>query len=50
MSQSRLSYLEKHAAEINVGQLMRICTALGLELTIGTRDQAPAVMTPGEDW
>ena len=51
MSQSRISYLEKHAAEINVGQLMRICTALGLELTIGTRgDQAPAATTPGEDW
>lgn len=50
MSQSRISYLEKHAAEINVGQLLRICTALGLELTIGTRDQAPAATTPGEDW
>lgn len=50
MSQSRISYLEKHAAEINVGQLMRICTALGLELTIGTRDQPPAATTPDEDW
>ena len=50
MSQSRISYLEKHAAEINVGQLMRICTALGLELTIGTREQGPAATTPGEDW
>ena len=51
MSQSRISYLEKHPAEINVGQLMRMCTALGLELTIGARgDQAPAVTTPGEDW
>ena len=50
MSQSRISYLEKHAAEINVGQLMRICAALGLELTIGTRDQAKASMIPGEDW
>lgn len=50
MSQSRISYLEKHAAEINVGQLMRIFTALGLELTIGTREQGPAATTPGEDW
>ena len=50
MSQSRISFLEKHAAEINVGQLMRICTALGLELTIGTREQGPAATTPGEDW
>ena len=48
MSQSRISYLEKHASEINVGQLMRICTALGLELAIGTRDQATT--TAGEDW
>ena len=50
MSQSRISWLEKHAADINVGQLMQICTALGLELTIGTRDQTPASTTPGEDW
>lgn len=50
MSQSRISYLEKHAADINVGQLMQICTALGLELTIGTRHQTPASTTPGEDW
>jgi len=50
MSQSRISYLEKHAAEINIGQLLRICTALGLELTIGTRGQAKAATIPGEDW
>ena len=50
MSQSRISYLEKHAAEINVGQLMRICTALGLELTIGTRGKAKTATTSGEDW
>lgn len=51
MSQSRISYLEKHPAEINVGQLMRICTALGLELTVGARDdRVLAATTPGEDW
>ena len=49
MSQSRISYLEKHAAEINVGQLLRVCAALGLELTIGTRGEAKAA-TSGEDW
>mgnify|MGYP000169642652 CR=1 FL=1 len=50
MSQSRVSYLEKNAAEISVGQLMRMCTVLGLELTIGTRDKAGTATTSGEDW
>ena len=50
MSQSRISYLEKHAAEINVGQLLRVCAVLGLELTIGTRGKAKAAAAPGEDW
>ena len=50
MSQSRISWLEKHAAEISVGQLLQICTVLGLELTIGTRDQTQAAPPPGEDW
>lgn len=50
ISQSRISYLEKHAAEISVGQLMRICTALGLELAIGTRNQPSAAPAPDGDW
>ena len=50
MSQSRISWLEKNAAEISVGQLLQICTVLGLELTIGTRDQTQAAPPPGEDW
>lgn len=50
LSQSRISYLEKHASEINVGQLMRICVALGLELAIRRHGQATAAAMPGEEW
>lgn len=49
MSQSRISYLELHPAQYNAGQLLQICSALGLELAIGRRGVADAP-TAGEAW
>ncbi len=49
LSQSRISHLELNAHELSVEQLLAWCAALGLELTVGTRDQA-AVSTTTTDW
>jgi len=40
LSQSRVSYLELHPGDLSVDQLMAWCAALGLELTVGTRQAA----------
>lgn len=47
LSQNRISYLEKHADEISVKQLLSWCAAIGLELRLGERDDA-ASATPAE--
>lgn len=39
ISQSRVSHLENHPEELSFAQLMRWCSALGLELAIGLRPQ-----------
>jgi HTH-type transcriptional regulator/antitoxin HipB len=38
LSQNRISYLESHADEISVKQLLSWCSALELELHLGERD------------
>lgn len=38
LSQNRISYLESHADEISVKQLLSWCSALDLDLHLGERD------------
>ena len=40
LSQNRISYLESHADEISIKQLLSWCSALELELHLGERDAA----------
>jgi HTH-type transcriptional regulator/antitoxin HipB len=49
LSQSRVSHLEQHAQELSLEQLMAWCSALGLELAVGTSGgyASPATQT---DW
>ena len=47
LSQNRISYLESHADEISVKQLLSWCSALELELHLGERDTSTA-MSPAE--
>lgn len=42
LSQNRISYLESHADEISVKQLLSWCSAIGLELRLGERDTSAA--------
>ncbi len=42
LSQNRVSYLESHADDISVKQLLTWCAALGLELHLGERDTSTA--------
>ncbi|WP_425252844.1 helix-turn-helix domain-containing protein [Janthinobacterium sp. NFX145] len=42
LSQNRISYLESHADEISVKQLLSWCSALELELHLGERDTSTA--------
>lgn len=37
LSQSRISHLELNAQDLSVEQLLRWCSTLGLELTLGQR-------------
>jgi HTH-type transcriptional regulator/antitoxin HipB len=46
LSQSRVSHLELHADELSVEQLMAWCAALGLELTLGPRDNTAQSSAP----
>lgn len=48
LSQSRVSYLELNAHALSVEQLLAWCAALGLELTIGIRDDATAANAQAE--
>lgn len=50
LSQSRVSHLELHAHELSVGQLLAWCAALGLELSVGTRNSAAVSTAPTTDW
>lgn len=47
LSQNRISYLENHADEISIKQLLSWCSALELELQLGERDTA-AASSPAE--
>jgi HTH-type transcriptional regulator/antitoxin HipB len=42
LSQNRISYLESHADEISLKQLLSWCSALELELHLGERDTSAA--------
>lgn len=42
LSQNRISYLESHADEISIKQLLSWCSALELELHLGERDTSSA--------
>jgi len=48
LSQNRISYLENHADEISVRQLMSWCAALELELHLGERDASSP--TSAAEW
>jgi HTH-type transcriptional regulator / antitoxin HipB len=41
LSQSRVSHLEQNPHDLSVGQLLAWCSALGLELAIGTHGGRP---------
>ncbi|MFA5521730.1 MAG: helix-turn-helix transcriptional regulator [Castellaniella sp.] len=49
LSQSRVSYLELNAHDLSVEQLLAWCAALGLELSVGTRNSAIG-SSPATDW
>lgn len=42
LSQNRISYLENHADEISIKQLLSWCSVLELELQLGERDTSTA--------
>jgi HTH-type transcriptional regulator/antitoxin HipB len=55
MSQSHLSYLESHPAELSVDQLLAWAAAVGLTIAVGNRPEeapaaAPATRSPGPAW
>lgn len=50
LSQSRISHLELHAQELSVEQLLAWCAALGLELSVGTRDTVAVSTASSTDW
>jgi HTH-type transcriptional regulator/antitoxin HipB len=45
LSQSRVSHLEQNPHDLSVGQLLAWCSALGLELAVGTRGAKPTSVT-----
>jgi HTH-type transcriptional regulator / antitoxin HipB len=47
VSQARMSALEREPGTLSVDQLLAICSSLGLQLSIASRDSAPA---PATDW
>jgi HTH-type transcriptional regulator / antitoxin HipB len=49
LSQSRVSRLELSPGELSLEQLMAWCSALGLELAVGPKGQAPGP-TSSTDW
>ena len=49
LGQSRVSHLEQHANDLSVEQLMAWCSALGLEVAIGLRNDK-AAPSPQAGW
>jgi HTH-type transcriptional regulator/antitoxin HipB len=47
LSQKRISAMERDPGTITAGQLLKLCSVLGLELTIGSKDAATAAAGPG---
>lgn len=45
LGQSRVSHLEQHANDMSVEQLLAWCSALGLEVAIGSRSDKAAAST-----
>lgn len=45
LSQNRVSYLELHAEDISVRQLLTWCAVIGLELRLGERDVTTTAST-----
>lgn len=45
LSQNRVSYLELHAEDISVRQLLTWCAVVGLELRLGERDVTTSAST-----
>jgi HTH-type transcriptional regulator/antitoxin HipB len=50
LSQSRVSHLELNSQELSVAQLMTWCAVLGLELTIGIRDNSAVLSALQTEW
>lgn len=50
LSQSRISQLEKDPAELSAERLLAWCAALGLELTVARRGEAPSEPNTTTDW
>ena len=50
LSQSRISYLEMNAGELSAHQLLAWCAVLGLELSVGHRDESAATVLAKADW
>lgn len=49
LRQSRVSHLEQHANDMSVEQLLAWCSALGLEVAIGSRNDKVVPSTQA-DW
>jgi len=50
ISQSRMSAIELDPASINLAQLLSVCAALGLELTVQTKATAALTDAPKAEW
>ncbi len=50
ISQSRMSAMELAPASINLQQLLAVCAALGLELTVQTKATATLTGAPKVEW
>ena len=50
ISQSRMSAMELDPASINLQQLLAVCAALGLELTVQTKATATLTGAPKAEW
>ena len=47
LSQKRISAMERDPGTITAGQLLKLCSVLGLELTIGSKEPEAAAAGPG---
>ena len=46
LSQSRLSKMELHTEAVTLSQLLTLCSSLGLEVIVASRDASPSSDTP----